>query len=77
MALHAPTSYRAITLSVEKHGTLPYPPSVSLIPVLLGIIFVTFVLVRSIPGDPCTAMLGEKASPEACAAFPGAVWPER
>jgi peptide/nickel transport system permease protein len=41
----------------------------SLIPVLLGIIFVTFVLVRSIPGDPCIAMLGERASPEACADF--------
>jgi peptide/nickel transport system permease protein len=42
---------------------------ISLIPVLLGIIFVTFVLVRSIPGDPCIAMLGERASPEACADF--------
>jgi peptide/nickel transport system permease protein len=41
----------------------------SLLPVLLGIIFVTFVLVRSIPGDPCIAMLGERASPEACADF--------
>jgi ABC-type dipeptide/oligopeptide/nickel transport system permease component len=37
--------------------------------VLLGIIFVTFVLVRSIPGDPCIAMLGERASREACADF--------
>ena len=27
------------------------------IPVLLGVIFVTFVLVRSIPGDPCLIML--------------------
>ena len=41
----------------------------STIPVLIGIIFVTFVLVRSIPGDPCRAMLGERASPEACADF--------
>lgn len=40
-----------------------------IIPVLIGIIFVTFVLVRLIPGDPCTAMLGEKATPEACANF--------
>ncbi len=40
-----------------------------IIPVLLGIIFVTFVLVRSIPGDPCTAMLGEKATKQGCASF--------
>ena len=40
-----------------------------IIPVILGIIFVTFVLVRSIPGDPCIAMLGERASAEACADF--------
>ena len=33
-----------------------------IIPVLIGIIFVTFVLVRAIPGDPCHAMLGEKAT---------------
>jgi ABC-type dipeptide/oligopeptide/nickel transport system permease component len=39
------------------------------IPVLLGILLVTFVLARSIPGDPCKAILGEKASPEVCAAF--------
>lgn len=37
--------------------------------VLIGIIFVTFVLVHSIPGDPCSAMLGERASPQVCAAF--------
>ncbi len=40
-----------------------------IIPVLLGIIFVTFVLVRSIPGDACVAMLGEKATPAVCAQF--------
>lgn len=40
-----------------------------IIPVLLGIIFVTFVLVRAIPGDPCTAMLGEKATKQGCASF--------
>ncbi|HKP52203.1 MAG TPA: ABC transporter permease [Chloroflexia bacterium] len=39
------------------------------IPVIIGIIFVTFVLVRSIPGDPCRAMLGEKATQESCAQF--------
>src|SRR4051794_11812060 len=40
-----------------------------IIPVLLGIIFVTFVLVRSIPGDPCRAMLGEKATDAICDDF--------
>jgi peptide/nickel transport system permease protein len=39
------------------------------IPVLIGIIFVTFVLVRSIPGDPCRAMLGEKATDAICDDF--------
>ncbi len=40
-----------------------------LAPVLLGILFVTFALARLLPGDPCVAMLGERASPEACDAF--------
>ncbi|NPA31232.1 MAG: ABC transporter permease [Chloroflexi bacterium] len=39
------------------------------IPVLFGILLVTFVLARSIPGDPCKAMLGEKATPEVCERF--------
>ncbi len=37
------------------------------IPVMIGILVVVFVLARLIPGDPCTAILGEKATPEACA----------
>src|SRR4051794_10482563 len=40
-----------------------------IVPVVLGIVLVTFVLVRSIPGDPCVAMLGERATPAVCAAF--------
>ena len=40
-----------------------------LLPVLVGILFVTFALARLIPGDPCFAMLGEKATPEQCAQF--------
>ncbi len=39
------------------------------IPVLFGVLVVTFILVRLIPGDPCTAMLGEKATEAGCAAF--------
>ncbi len=40
-----------------------------LLPVLLGIMLVTFIIVRLIPGDPCVAMLGERATPAACFAF--------
>lgn len=36
------------------------------IPVLLGIVFVVFTLVRLIPGDPCRAALGERATDEIC-----------
>lgn len=39
------------------------------IPVLLGIIVVVFLLLRAIPGDPCTAILGERATEEACERF--------
>ncbi len=41
----------------------------SSIPVLLGILLVTFALARMIPGDPCTAILGEKATPAVCEQF--------
>jgi peptide/nickel transport system permease protein len=36
------------------------------IPVLLGILFLVFVLARVIPGDPCTAVLGEHATVPMC-----------
>jgi peptide/nickel transport system permease protein len=39
------------------------------IPVLLGILFVTFALTRLLPGDPCRAALGEKATDAVCNAF--------
>jgi peptide/nickel transport system permease protein len=39
------------------------------IPVLLGIMVVVFLLMRAIPGDPCTSMLGERATAEACVEF--------
>ncbi len=41
----------------------------SALPVLVGILFVVFVLSRSIPGEPCKAMLGEKATAEICERF--------
>ncbi|HSM24278.1 MAG TPA: ABC transporter permease [Anaerolineaceae bacterium] len=39
------------------------------IPVLIGILIVTFALARMIPGEPCKAMLGEKATAEVCERF--------
>lgn len=41
----------------------------SSIPVLFGILFVTFTLARLIPGDPCRAILGEKATDVICREF--------
>ena len=38
-------------------------------PVLFGVLAVTFVLARAIPGDPCKAILGEKATVEVCERF--------
>lgn len=39
------------------------------IPVLLGILIITFALIRMIPGDPCRAVLGERATDEICDAY--------
>jgi peptide/nickel transport system permease protein len=41
----------------------------SSIPALIGIVVFVFILVRVIPGEPCTATFGEKATPQICAAF--------
>lgn len=39
------------------------------IPVILGILVVTFAIARVIPGDPCRSALGEHATEAACNAF--------
>ena len=39
------------------------------LPVLLGILLVTFVITRLVPGDPCYVMLGEKATESTCHDF--------
>ncbi|HZD56812.1 MAG TPA: ABC transporter permease [Anaerolineales bacterium] len=39
------------------------------LPVLVGILVVTFTIARLIPGDPCKAILGEKATAEVCDRF--------
>lgn len=40
-----------------------------LLPVMVGILLVTFAIVRLIPGDPCKVMLGERATPAKCNDF--------
>ena len=39
------------------------------IPVLFGILIITFILARSVPGHPCERILGEKATQEMCDRF--------
>jgi peptide/nickel transport system permease protein len=39
------------------------------IPVLFAIIFLVFAVARILPGDPCVAALGERATEEQCAQF--------
>ncbi|MBK8021640.1 MAG: ABC transporter permease [Chloroflexi bacterium] len=39
------------------------------VPVLFGIMLVTFFLQRAIPGDPCRAVLGERATDAVCDAY--------
>lgn len=36
------------------------------LPVLVGILLVTFIITRLVPGDPCYVMLGEHATESAC-----------
>ena len=39
------------------------------LPVLLGILLVTFIITRLVPGDPCYVMLGEHATEATCNDF--------
>ena len=41
----------------------------SSIPVLLGVVLLVFILARVIPGDPCRAALGERATEAVCDDF--------
>lgn len=45
---------------------------ITAVPVILGIVILTFLLARVIPGDACRAALGERATDEICDA-----WKER
>jgi peptide/nickel transport system permease protein len=40
-----------------------------MIPVLIGILLVTFTITRLVPGNPCYVMLGERATVETCDDF--------
>jgi peptide/nickel transport system permease protein len=66
------------------HGNMPHPINFFqelwmiqfltrrlflVLPVLVGILLVTFVITRLVPGDPCYVMLGEHATPESCKEF--------
>jgi peptide/nickel transport system permease protein len=51
---------------MHRYRFLLYRP-VQLLPVLFGISVITFLLVRSIPGDPARLLLGARTSPEALA----------
>ena len=35
-----------------------------LVPVLLGVSFITFIMLNLLPGDPAVAILGDQATPE-------------
>jgi peptide/nickel transport system permease protein len=39
------------------------------IPVLIGLSILLFAYIRILPGDPCVAILGQKRTPELCAAL--------
>lgn len=36
---------------------------------MIGVVLITFMIVRLIPGNPCVTMLGERATPAKCEAF--------
>jgi peptide/nickel transport system permease protein len=38
-----------------------------LVPILLGLSVLIFLFLRALPGSPCYALLGDRATPEACA----------
>src|ERR671932_745162 len=42
---------------------------VFMVPVLIGILAVTFALTRMVPGDACVALLGERYTPARCEEF--------
>ncbi len=43
--------------------------AVSVVPVAIGVVVAVFLLLRIVPGDPATMILGERATPESIAAL--------
>ena len=41
----------------------------TMIPILLSVLIITFIFARVAPSDPCSGMLGPKATPEICDRF--------
>jgi len=50
-------------------GQFVFRRVLSAVPVLIGILIIAFAMVRLIPGDPCRAVLGERATDEICEAY--------
>lgn len=44
-----------------------------IVPVVIGIVVVTFFLIRAVPGDPAVIMLGQRATPESIASLRAAL----
>ena len=45
-----------------------------LIPVLLGMTFIVFMIIRAIPGNPAQMILGQQATKEAVEALTDEAW---
>ncbi len=66
MVYHAPSSF----IKQKSHMTQFLVRRLFLVlPVLLGILMVTFIITRLVPGDPCYVMLGEHATEATCNDF--------
>jgi len=44
------------------------------IPTLIGILLVTFLLLRAIPGNPAHTLVGERSTPEVIEAYEKKSW---
>ncbi len=68
MASHALPD-RFFLLAIDSMAQFLVRRLILVIPVLMGILLVTFTITRLVPGNPCYVMLGEKATVDACDQF--------